>query len=238
MSNEKKHVGNMSLLGGRLCLDFVNTLDWRGTEHPNEYLNTFQDLIIWSQHVGTISDHEADQVSQKAQTLSLEGTRILQDSVILREAIYRIFSSIAQGKSAPNKDLAVFNQYLSRTMRWTQIIQKKGGFVWDTNKDQEKLDWILNPVIRSAADLLVSDELKRVKRCGDPACGWLFLDISRNRSRRWCDMGDCGNRAKASRFYNKKKKSNPRLSTSTMITSSRKTTPSPLTKSNLDRHLL
>ena len=129
MINEKKHVGNMSLLGGRLCLDFVNTLDWRGTEHPNEYLNTFQDLIIWSQHVGTISDHEADQVSQKAQTLSLEGTRILQDSVILRETIYRIFSSIAQDKSALNKDLVVFNQYLSRTMRWTQIIQKKGGFV-------------------------------------------------------------------------------------------------------------
>jgi predicted RNA-binding Zn ribbon-like protein len=67
-----------------------------------------------------------------------------------------------------------------------------------------KLDWILNPLIRSAADLLVSDELKRVKRCGDPACGWLFLDTSRNKSRRWCDMSDCGNRAKASRFYKKK----------------------------------
>jgi predicted RNA-binding Zn ribbon-like protein len=214
VSDEKKHVGNMSLLGGRSCLDFVNTLDWRGTEHPNEYLNTFQDLIIWSQHVGTISDQEAEQLSQKAQTLSLEGTRVLQDSVILREAIYRIFSSIAQGKSAPNKDLAVFNQYLSRTMRRAQIIQKKSGFVWDTNKDQEKLDWILNPVIRSATDLLVSDELKRVKRCGDPACGWLFLDISRNCSRRWCDMSDCGNRAKASRFYKKRKKSNVSLSSS------------------------
>ena len=232
MSNEKKHIGNMSLLGGRPCLDFVNTLDWRGTEHPDEYLNTFQDLIIWSQHVGTISDQEAEQLSQKAQTLSLEGTRVLQDSVILREAIYRIFSSIAKSKSAPNKDLTIFNQYLSRTMRRAQIIQKKGGFVWNINKDQEKLDWILNPVIRSAADLLVSDELKRVKKCGDTACGWLFLDISRNRSRRWCDMADCGNRAKASRFYKKNKDSN------TVSSSSEARSALLKPKSKIERHLL
>jgi predicted RNA-binding Zn ribbon-like protein len=222
----------MSLLGGRSCLDFVNTLDWRGREHPSEYLNSFEDLVRWSQHVGTISDQEAEQLSQNAQTLSLERKRVLQDSVILREVIYRIFSSIAQGKSAPNNDLAVFNQYLSRTMRWAQIVQEKGGFVWDTNKDQEKLDWILNPVIRSAADLLVSDELKRIKSCGDPACGWLFLDISRNHSRRWCDMRDCGNRAKANRFYRKKKKSSARSS------SARAKASIAMPKLNLDRHLL
>ena len=59
---------------------------------------------------------------------------------------------------------------------------------------------------KQMADLLVSEEFRKVKKCSDPACGWLFLDISRNRSRRWCDMADCGNRAKASRFYKKKKK--------------------------------
>jgi predicted RNA-binding Zn ribbon-like protein len=66
------------------------------------------------------------------------------------------------------------------------------------------LEWILNPIIHSAADLMISQELRKVKKCGDPVCGWLFLDISRNQSRRWCDMQDCGNRAKASRFYQKK----------------------------------
>jgi predicted RNA-binding Zn ribbon-like protein len=77
--------------------------------------------------------------------------------------------------------------------------------------NKAKLDWILCPVIRSAAELLVSEKFRRVKKCADPICGWLFLDISRNRSRRWCDMRDCGNRAKASRYYKKKKKSNRRI---------------------------
>jgi predicted RNA-binding Zn ribbon-like protein len=68
------------------------------------------------------------------------------------------------------------------------------------------MDWVLNPVIRSAADLLVSVDLKKLKFCSDPMCRWLFLDISRNQSRRWCDMKDCGNRAKAKRFYQKKQR--------------------------------
>jgi predicted RNA-binding Zn ribbon-like protein len=64
---------------------------------------------------------------------------------------------------------------------------------------------MLAPIVKSAADLLLSDMLDRVKQCeGDP-CGWLFLDTSRNRSRRWCSMEDCGNRAKARRFYQRKK---------------------------------
>jgi predicted RNA-binding Zn ribbon-like protein len=91
-------------------------------------------------------------------------------------------------------------------MKNSQIVRTNDGYNWDSRGEMAKLDWILNPLIRSAADLLVSDELKRVKKCGDPACGWLFLDTSRNNSRRWCDMSDCGNRAKACRFYKKSKK--------------------------------
>ena len=66
------------------------------------------------------------------------------------------------------------------------------------------MDLFLDPIIKSAADLLVSPELKRVKQCADDACGWLFMDKSRNNSRRWCSMKDCGNRAKAHRHYLRK----------------------------------
>jgi predicted RNA-binding Zn ribbon-like protein len=93
-------------------------------------------------------------------------------------------------------------------MMRSQIVKAENGFYWHMTGNKAKLDWILNPVIRSAADLLISEEFSRIKKCADPTCGWLFLDISRNRSRRWCDMRDCGNRAKASRFYKKSKKSN------------------------------
>jgi len=69
---------------------------------------------------------------------------------------------------------------------------------WPANPDA--LDQVLWPVVRSAAELLTGDELPRVAQCAGELCGWLFLDTTRNRSRRWCDMADCGNLAKVRRF--------------------------------------
>ena len=129
---------------------------------------------------------------------------MLSGAIDLRETIYRIFAAIIASQKPAKDDLSAFNSYLSKTMVLSQIINTQNGFEWDSGGDKSKMDWVLNPVIRSAADLLVSDELKKLKSCSDPACRWLFLDISRNQSRRWCDMKDCGNRAKAKRFYQKK----------------------------------
>jgi len=228
----KKHSGNLSLLGGRLCLDFVNTLDWRGTDRPVEFLHTYHDLVVWSRYVGMLSDQEAHRLFQKAEKDASRADAVVEDALELRETIYRIFSSIAEGLRVAEQDLMIFNRYLGTAMQSLKIIQQKQDFVLNTHGDSEKLSWILNPLVRSAADLLVSHERKRVKKCNDPACGWLFLDISRNLSRRWCDMRDCGNRAKASRFYKKKKGIKPQ-------TSSLKPVPSPSKpNSNLDHHLL
>ncbi len=204
MKNGKKHAGNLSLLGGCPCLDFVNTLDWRGTDHPLEFLHTYQDLVAWSRHAGTISTQEAGIISQRSKNRPSKQTKVLGKAIKLRETIYRVFSSLSEGRPAATEDLAAFNKFLSRTMKNSQIVRAKDGYNLDSRGEMAKLDWILNPLIRSAADLLISDERKSVKKCGDPACGWLFLDTSRNKSRRWCDMSDCGNRAKASRFYKKK----------------------------------
>jgi len=232
VDNTEKHAGNLSLLGGRLCLDFVNTLDWRGTDHPVEYLRTYHDLVVWSRYVGTISDREAERLLQLAEIDSLEGRVVIRDAIQLREAIYRIFSTIAGGLPVAEQDLVIFNRYLGTAMQFSEIIQQEQHFVWNTNADPEKPDRILNPLVRSAADLLVSPELRRVKKCGDPSCGWLFLDTSRNLSRRWCDMRDCGNRAKASRFYKKRKKTRPATSSPKAV--SPPSGPDP----NIDRHLL
>jgi predicted RNA-binding Zn ribbon-like protein len=228
----KKHAGNLSLLGGRPCLDFVNTMDWRGTDRPVEFLHTCQDLIVWSRYVGTISDQQANRLLLKAQAEVSRAAAVLQDAIALREAIYRIFASVAAERPAAEQDLRIFNRHLAAATQSSRIIQQQREFILTAAGDQEKLESILDPLVRSAADLLVSAELKRVKKCGDPACGWLFLDISRNHSRRWCDMRDCGNRAKASRFYNKNRGAKTRLSAPP---------PSPLPprpEASLDRHLL
>jgi len=199
-----KHAGNLSLLGGRPCLDFVNTLDWRGSDQPMEFLITYPDLIAWSRHADTLSRQAARRVTQNSKSQRSKQARALKQALRLREALYRIFSALADGKAAPSEDLEIFNQFFSHAMKNSKIVNTPHGYKWDLEEDPANLEWILSPLIRSAADLLISTQLKRVKKCGDPACGWLFLDTSRNCSRRWCNMSDCGNRAKASRFYKKK----------------------------------
>jgi len=210
MSDKVRITWNLPLIGGRLCLDFANTVDWHASENPRENLNTFNDLIIWSEHVGILTRREANRLTLMAAKSPSKAEVVLQRAVEFREMIYRIFSSVTAGKAPKKEDLSKFNENLSKAMVRSRIVKTKAGFSCDTSGDKDSLDWMLNPVIRSAADLLVSGELKRVKRCVDPQCGWLFLDVSRNKSRRWCDMKDCGNRAKASRFYKRKKEKRPR----------------------------
>ncbi len=232
MNKTERHAGNISLLGGLLCLDFVNTLDRRGTDQPVEYLNTYHDLVVWNRYVGTISDEEAKELFKKAEMDSLQAAAVVQDAIQLREAMYRIFSSVAEGLPVADRDLMNFNRYLGRAMQFLEIMQQNDEFVWNANGDPEKLDWILVPLVRSAADLLVSPERKRVKECSNPACACLFVDFSRNLSRRWCNMRDCGNRAKARRFYKRKKEAR-------LLTSSPVTVPSPpKSHSRLDHRLL
>ena len=204
MADKKRNSGNLKLLGGRRCLDFINTLDWRGTDTPVEFLNTYQDLVVWSRHAGICTPGEARRMATMAKDCEAEAHQARQRAIGLRETMYRIFSAISRNKNPLKKDLAGFNQQLAASMQAPRIVRIKDGYNWDTIGDKARLDWIFNPIVRSAAELLVSAELHNIKSCADPACGWLFLDVSRNKRRRWCDMQDCGNRAKAGRFYKKK----------------------------------
>ena len=204
MIKEKMRAGNSDLIGGSLCLDFSNTVGWHSSENPQENLNTYHDLVKWSLLAGILSEDDVRILIHKATKNPTESERALRRAVRLREAIYRIFSSVAAHSLPKKEDLALLNWNLSKTMAHSQLIQTKTGFSWDIKGNKDELDGMLNPIVRSAADLLTSDELMRVKKCADDrGCGWLFLDSSRNRSRRWCDMKDCGNRAKARRFYKK-----------------------------------
>jgi len=204
MSDKKRDAGSLKLLGGCLCLDFVNTLDWRGTDTPQEFLNTYDDLVRWSRHAGICSQKDANKLQRMARQSNSEANKTLNQALNLRESIYRLFTAAIVNQNPLQEDLVLFNKHLSRSMKDSRIIRTADGYAWHITGSQIRLDWILNPIIHSAAEILVSEDRKKVKTCADSACGWLFIDVSRNRSRRWCDMQDCGNRAKASRFYRKK----------------------------------
>ena len=189
-----------------LCLDFANTLQWHASENPQESLNSYEDFVEWGHKEGLLSKTDVQKLKKEAERNPITSEKVLRHCIELREAIYRIFSAVTADGRPQEGDISILNRDLAKTMAQSRIIPIKDGFTWDINGNKDELDWMLKPIVRSAAELLTSDDLDRVKECADDqGCGWLFMDRSRNRSRRWCDMKDCGNRAKAKRFYKRKR---------------------------------
>jgi predicted RNA-binding Zn ribbon-like protein len=207
MVNGTTHNYNFDFSGGRLCLDFANTLSDRKEERPVERLTGYDALVAWALQAGALTSEEADSLLGAAVAQPVEAEEVLHRARTLREAIYRIFSAVAAGTRSTAQDLDTLNRELSATMCNVRLVPSERGFRWGWTQDglsqgDMSLDRVLWPVVRSAADLLTSeDELARVKECAADDCGWLFMDLSKNRSRHWCDMTSCGNRAKARRHY-------------------------------------
>lgn len=204
MAQVTDHTPVFEFSGGRLCLDFANTMG-ASRAHPKEYLLSYGHLVAWGRQADILTDQEAHHLIAESHRRPEEAARTLRHAIELRETIYRIFSAIIDKGAPQHADLAVLNDALSRAMTHLRVSTPAGGFAWEWAPDPEALDRMLWPVIQSAADVLHSGEVTHVGRCGGRDCDWLFLDASRNHSRRWCDMRDCGNRAKARRYYERKK---------------------------------
>jgi predicted RNA-binding Zn ribbon-like protein len=170
-----------------------------GYSPEEDKFTSFTDLVEWSARAGVLSDKEARQLLRAANGQPKNAETVLKRAVKLREAIYRIFLMKLSGRRADEADLRTVNEELGAAKDHERLLPKADGFAlgWI---DNDSLDRMLWPVARSAAEVLTSDELNRVRQCGGENCGWLFLDTSRNRSRQWCDMRDCGNLAKVRRF--------------------------------------
>jgi predicted RNA-binding Zn ribbon-like protein len=191
----------------RLCLEFVNTLLWHASEHPEETLQSYVDLVTWARGVKLVSGHEARKLLRDAADRPAEASQVLKRATALREAIYRIFVALVHEKSPAEADLAELNNMLTKMTSGARIAKTARGFAWSWDVDEDALDSLMWPIALSAAELLISEECERVGQCADDlGCGWLFLDTSKNRSRRWCDINDCGNRAKQRRHYERTRK--------------------------------
>lgn len=197
----------LSLVGGRPALDFINT---EGGERngPPERLGSYGDLVAWSLYAGLVDDEEASALERAAGERPEEAAAVFERAIELREALYRLFVSTAASGAGPStagravdaSDRAVLDRELAEAWSRRRLVPAGGVFEWRFAADGA-LDLPLWRIVEDAAELLTSARiLTRVKECGGPDCTWLFLDESRNRSRRWCEMGECGNRAKARRY--------------------------------------
>jgi predicted RNA-binding Zn ribbon-like protein len=172
-------------------------------DQPQEFLVTYSDLVAWSHHVGILTAAEAESLLHEAAGRQPEAEAVHRRAIALREALYRLFLPMVEGRLAEAQDLEQLNAALSSALSHLWIVPRGEGFAWEWRNGDGDLDRMLWPIVRSAADLLTSGPLDRLKQCA--GCGWLFVDGSRNRSRRWCDMRVCGNRAKARRHYERQR---------------------------------
>lgn len=190
-----------TLIGGVLCLDFVNTVDPRHATGRRDYLDSYQALVEWAHHAGAIDLAVRERLSSAAAADPSEARRVLRRAITLREALYAIFAEARNGQQPAGENLDSLHGELTSAMTHIRVQRAATGFAWGWDDPGHRLDRVLWPVTQSAVDLLVSGPLGRVRECpGEGNCGWLFLDLSKNASRRWCDMRSCGNRAKARRY--------------------------------------
>jgi predicted RNA-binding Zn ribbon-like protein len=206
MAEKKRSASNLELIGGELCLDFVNTVSTRVEGLGREYFLDYGELVAWSQHVGIINKNEAEDLLHTAAQRPGKAETVLGEAIDLRETIYRIFLAAVNLNKPAASDIKKLNAAVHNTFAHLEIAASRGGFEWKWAADKESLERMLWTVVRSATELLTSEKLNLVRQCAREGCDWLFLDLSKNHSRRWCSMDMCGSRMKARRYYQRKKK--------------------------------
>jgi predicted RNA-binding Zn ribbon-like protein len=202
---ERGRPPKFELIGGSVCLDFINTLDNRPSEQPKELLTNYYELARFGEDAGILTPEQFDSLCERVDLSLEEAADALRRAIDLREAMYAIFSAVMNKQVAPQPAMDRLNANLHDAALHLRLIQREGCLECRFDDMTSSFDALLWPIARAAADLLASSDLALVRACSSPTCQWLFLDTSKNHHRRWCSMKQCGNRAKVRKFYAKKK---------------------------------
>ena len=201
-------VQDLRLLGGWLCLDFVNSIENRAGHGTEDFLTSYPDLVRWGAHAGLVTDATAARLIALAAADEPAAREALHRALELRTALHRLFFAIATGQRPDPTDLERLRRAYADAMSGATLVPDGERFAWDWRPDEQRLDQVLWPVARSAVELLTTGDPRRIKVCENPyGCGWLFYDGSKNGSRRWCSMEGCGSQVKMRRQYAKRRTS-------------------------------
>jgi len=191
---------SFELIAGHPALDLINTLDWRFREEPppEELLNDFDDLAHFVEQSGLMSNV---QVRRMLRNVSAnKGGQVIESVRELREAAARVLYAVLDGKDPSASSVKLLERYF-REARESQHLHWNGNkLAWELTQSPAPAELLLWLLSLRAAELMTSDEMHSLRECGNAECRWLFLDTSKNHTRRWCDMKICGNRMKARRF--------------------------------------
>ncbi len=205
MRTFKRTIETLSLDGGWLCLDFINTVaSW--TDRPIRcYLPDNDEILKWAKRVNLFSTKKTMEIKEYNAKHPDMAKRDHKKIINIRKTIYQIFSDIANDLPPSESVIIKFNKYLSETFNnLNLVIEKNRVITEDLKKSSAGMCQFQVLIIKSSYELLKSDLLKALKQCDK--CGWLFLDKSKNRSRRWCSMDTCGSSEKSMKYYHKMKR--------------------------------
>ena len=196
-------IDEIRILGGNLALDLANTRDTAPNGVPGfDRLIDYGHLLAWAVRVGVVSERVAEGASRRAAARPDEATAALSMARALRADIFDVFEAIALDRSLSVPELESLRRVHAVALTNGSLVLRGNAFAWDWSHNEELVS-VLWPVVQAAMELLTSDDLQRVKRCG--RCSWLFLDATKNRSRRWCSMEGCGTQEKSQRFVERRR---------------------------------
>ena len=179
------YTGTYKLIGGRVALDLVNTISWPNTGRRHDWFDPPDNITAWLG--GVRLEPVAFASSEVAAVCDL------------RDSIANIMRPLAHGERPRPHAADRFNEYLAAANSRRYVDPSTLSWCWPRRRLIEAFD----PVLIDAAELVTSGDQDRLKHC--PSCDWLFQDQTRNGRRRWCDMADCGSRAKARSYYHRHK---------------------------------
>jgi predicted RNA-binding Zn ribbon-like protein len=193
--------------GGTLCLDYINTVEPRTGPVSREWLTGYPDLVEWARRGGLVDEAAAGALLRAAAARPAAARAAFETAINLREGLFRLFAAIVDNTAPADADLEVLRGAFAAATQHGRLVPRAGGFGWDfdaaaragdASTDRLGRPWW--PVAASAMELLTHGPLDRIKQCPtDEGCSWLFVDTTKNRSRRWCSMDDCGSQIKARR---------------------------------------
>lgn len=206
MSQPGIQVEDLRLLGGRLCIDFVNTIENRAGARPEDAITSYAQLVRWARHAGILAESDVERLLAHTGEANSGSERTLTQAIRLREALHRALLAIAKRHDPRPGDLREIEIAYQRAVAHAGLTPGGTKFTWEWRTAAPQLEQVLWPVAFSAVELLTAGELRRVKVCANPhGCGWLFYDNSKNASRRWCSMEGCGSQVKMRRQYAKRR---------------------------------
>ena len=189
-------LSSIRLLGGRLCLDFINTT-------PDHSELSWDKLILFLEAARVVSSERGTQLLALPQSDPQAAEGLLLKAQRLSASLRKVFTAMHRKQRIAGEWVEPLNEILRITEGHDELVSGDGAWQIEFIAREGGLDWLLAAVARSAAELVAEGAGARLRLCANPHCGLFFYDKSRTHRRRWCSMAVCGNRSKVAAFARK-----------------------------------